>query len=148
MLFHVPRTAIDSFVEETSRVETLHCDAGTLDPVIASLGKALLPALLHPKEASTLFIDHVILALKAHVVHAYGNAQRVAPPRPRGLAPWQERRAKAFLMEHLAGDVSLATWRANVRSRAVISARRSSRPPGNPRTRGWSASAWIRRGAC
>lgn len=110
VLFHVPRAAIDSFTEEMEvpRVNMLHCDAGTVDPVIANLGRAMLPALTHPREASTLFVDHVALALKAHVIHAYGSVQPAAPPRAKGLAPWQERRAKAFLMEHLAGDVSLS----------------------------------------
>lgn len=109
MLFHMPRATIDSFAEEMEvpRVDTLRCDGGTVDPVIANLGKAMLPALMVPEEASTLFIDHVALALKAHVIHVYGGLRRAAPLRSRGLAPWQERRAKAFLMEHLAGDVSL-----------------------------------------
>jgi transcriptional regulator GlxA family with amidase domain len=78
-----------------------------MDPVIANLGKAMLPALMRPQETSTLFVDHVALALKAHVIHVYGSVRRAASPRLRGLAPWQERRAKDFLMEHLAGDVSL-----------------------------------------
>lgn len=110
ILFHLPRAAIDSFAEETgiARVQTLRCDAGTNDPVIASLGKAMLPVLMHPEQASRLFIDHAILALKAHVIHFYGNAQCAAPPRSKGLAAWQERRAKTFLMEHLGHDVSLA----------------------------------------
>jgi AraC-like DNA-binding protein len=110
MLFHMPRATIDSFAEEMGmpRVDVLRCDAGTVDPVIANLGRAMLPALMQPQDASTLFVDHVALALKAHVVHVYGGVQRVAPLRSNGLAPWQERRAKAFLMEHLAGDVSLA----------------------------------------
>lgn len=111
MFFHLSRTALDAFTEEMEmprRVNGLRCDAGALDPVIASLGRAMLPVLMHPQEASRLFVDHVALALKAHVVHAYGDVGGAAPARTRGLAPWQERRAKAFLMQHLAGDVSLA----------------------------------------
>jgi AraC family transcriptional regulator len=42
------------------------------------------------------------------VLHAYGGVAGAANAEPRGLAPWQERRAKAFLLAHLAGDVSLA----------------------------------------
>ncbi|MFS2099413.1 helix-turn-helix domain-containing protein [Variovorax sp. Varisp85] len=110
MLFHVPRETIDSFAEEMDvpRVRALRCDAGTVDTVVASLGRAMLPALMQPGEASTLFVDHLALALKAHVLHAYGGAAGVANADSRGLAPWQERRAKAFLMAHLASDVSLA----------------------------------------
>ncbi|MDM0037568.1 AraC family transcriptional regulator [Variovorax sp. J22G21] len=111
MFFHLPRATLDAFADEMEmpRVDRLRCDAGTLDPVIANLGRAMLPVLMRPQEASRLFVDHVALALKAHVVHVYGDAVGFAPVRTRGgLASWQERRAKAFLMQHLAGDVSLA----------------------------------------
>lgn len=110
ILFHLPRSTIDSFAEEMDvpRVDVLRCDAGTVDPVIANLARAMVPALTDPQDTSTLFVDHVALALKAHVIHVYGGVQGASPLRSRGLAPWQERRAKAFLMEHIAGDVSLA----------------------------------------
>lgn len=110
MFFHLPRATIDAFTEEMEmpRVGGLNCAAGTLDPVIANLGRAMLPVLAHPQDASRLFVEHLALALKAHVVHVYGGAAVAAPVQAGGLAPWQERRAKAFLMEHLAADVSLA----------------------------------------
>lgn len=110
MLFHMPRATIDAFAQEMDvpRVGALRCEAGTVDTVVASLGRAMLPALMQPEAASTLFVDHLTLALKAHVLHAYGGAAGAVSAEPRGLAPWQERRAKAFLLAHLAGDVSLA----------------------------------------
>jgi AraC-like DNA-binding protein len=110
MFFHLPRATIDAFTEEMEmpRVDRLRCAAGTLDPVVANLGRAMLPVLMHPEDASRLFIDHLTMALKAQVVHAYGGVPGPAPVRARGLAPWQERRAKEFLMQHLAHDVSLA----------------------------------------
>lgn len=110
MFFHLPRATLDAFAEEMEipRIDRLRCDQGTLDPVIANLGRAMLPVLMHPQEASRLFVDHVALALKAHVVHVYSDVVGIAPVRARGLAPWQERRAKAFLMQNLASDVSLA----------------------------------------
>uniref|UniRef100_UPI000D37E592 helix-turn-helix domain-containing protein n=1 Tax=unclassified Variovorax TaxID=663243 RepID=UPI000D37E592 len=109
MLFHLPRSTLDAFAQEMDvpRVGALRCDAGTLDPVVAALGRAMLPALMQPASASALFVDHLTLALKAHVLHAYGGGG-AASAEPRGLAPWQERRAKAFLRAHLASDVSLA----------------------------------------
>lgn len=110
VVFHLPRNTIDAFATEMDvpRVGALRCDAGTVDPVVASLGRAMLPALMQPESASRLFVDHLTLALKAHVLHAYGGVAGAANAEPRGLAPWQERRAKAFLIAHLAGDVSLA----------------------------------------
>lgn len=110
ILFHLPRAAIDSFAEEMAapRIQALHCDTGTIDWVTASLGKSMLPVLMHPKEANRLFVDHVILALMAHIIHVYGNTQSAVPTRAKGLAAWQERRAKEFLLEHIGRDVSLA----------------------------------------
>jgi len=51
MFFHLPRAALDAFAEEVEepRVEGLCCDAGTLDPVIANLGRAVLPVLARPR---------------------------------------------------------------------------------------------------
>lgn len=110
VLFHLPRETLDAFADEMAlpRADQLRCDAGTVDPVLANLGRAVLPALLHPQETSTLFVDHLMLALKAHLLHTYGGVQPDAAPPPHGLAAWQERRAKSFLMAHLAGDTSLA----------------------------------------
>ena len=109
MFFHLSRATLDAFAAEMEipRVERLRCDAGTLDPVIANLGRAMLPVLMRPQDGSRLFMDHMALALKAHVMHVYGDVN-AAPVRVQGLAPWQESRAKAFLMQHLALDVSLA----------------------------------------
>jgi AraC-like DNA-binding protein len=109
MFFHLSRATIDAFTKEMEmpRVDRLGCAAGTLDPVVANLGRAMLPVLMHPQDASRLFVEHLALALKAHVVHAYGGVAGPVLTQVRGLAPWQERRAKAFLIEHLAGDVSL-----------------------------------------
>jgi AraC-like DNA-binding protein len=109
MFFHLPRATIDAFTEEMEmpRVDRLRCAAGTLDPVVANLGRAMLPVLMRPQDASRLFVDHLAMALKAHVVHVYGGVAGSSPVRTGGLAPWQERRAKEFLLQHLAGDVSL-----------------------------------------
>ncbi|CAN5561527.1 AraC family transcriptional regulator [soil metagenome] len=110
VLFHLPRETIESFADEMAlpRAGRLACEAGTVDGVLANLGRAILPALLAPQQTSTLFVDHLTLALKAHVLHTYGGVQPTVAAGAPGLAAWQERRAKAFLMEHLAGDVSLA----------------------------------------
>lgn len=78
------------------------------DPVIRALGEALLPALSQPEFASRLFIDHVLFALRAHVVQRYGAAPLDRAERRGGLATWQEQRAKAFIDAHVAETISLA----------------------------------------
>jgi AraC family transcriptional regulator len=51
MLFHMPRATLDSFAQEMNvpRVDALRCAAGTVDPVVANIGRAMLPALLQPE---------------------------------------------------------------------------------------------------
>jgi AraC-like DNA-binding protein len=86
---------------------------GTLDPAIAALGTAMLPALDRPAHASPLFVSHLTLALGAHLLHAYGT-NATAPIRG-GLAPWQERRAKDMLRANLDGNVRIADIAAECR---------------------------------
>lgn len=109
---YLPRDALDEIAAEHGRppIDALTCPAGisVLDPVVRQLGSCLLPALEHPEEASPLFVDHLALALGAHIAHTYGGTRSAATPPCSGLAPWQERRAKEFIDAHLTGDVSLA----------------------------------------
>jgi len=69
------------------------------DPVIAALGHSLLPALSQPKRTTRLFVDHVLFALRSHMAGRFESlpAQTL---RTGGLAPWQERRAKALIDAH------------------------------------------------
>ncbi len=111
VLFHMSRSAIDEFAADASLspVAALQCPPGAIDPVIAGLAQAVLPSLMRPAEGNALFLDHVALALYAHVAHAYGGARRPGgAERLGGLAPWQERRAKDLLTTQLARNVSLA----------------------------------------
>lgn len=77
------------------------------DPVVRGLGQTLSWAIKRPQEVSPLFVDHVTLALGAHVATTYGNMRAVRLPTSGGLAPWQERRAKEALAAQMDGDISL-----------------------------------------
>ncbi len=109
VLFHMPAAVFDALAEDGAGV-----DAGSLlsphrefdDPIIRGLALALLPALERRQSTSALCLDHIGLALAAHVAHAYG---RPGPARGSGrLAPWQERRAKAMIEADLGGELRLA----------------------------------------
>jgi AraC-like DNA-binding protein len=78
------------------------------DSVIRSLGESLIPAFERPETANQLFVDHVALALLAHLIGTYGERQAVLRPIRGGLAPWQERRAKDLLLANMDGRVGLA----------------------------------------
>jgi hypothetical protein len=67
--FYIPRSVLNDFTEEAGSppVVDLHCTPGLVDPVVAHLGAVLLPALERAAEDSSLFVDHVALALMAHL---------------------------------------------------------------------------------
>lgn len=108
VLFRLPRAAMDAFARETGEppIAALHCTPGATDPVLAGIAAALLPSLERPAQACRLFLDHMALALCAHLASAYGGARRRPAPTA-GLAPWQARRAKELLAANLARSVPL-----------------------------------------
>jgi AraC family transcriptional regulator len=109
--FHIPRGALAELSEEagTPGVTELRTDAGwnTYDPIVEQLQRYILSALEEPERGNRLFIDHLILALHAHVVSTYGGIRPYLPPHRGGLAPWQEKRAKEVIAANLGKDVSL-----------------------------------------
>jgi len=106
------RDALDRFQEEHGLppVVQLRSPRGIAfeDDVIRNLGECLLPAFERPETASQLFIDHVALALLAHLTAFYGDRPAVLQPIRGGLAPWQVRRAKDILLSRMNGKVGLA----------------------------------------
>jgi len=110
--FHLPRAALTSLEEDIGprRIETLNVRPGADvdDPTVRGLVAALLPALDEPKAASRLFLDHMALALAAHVAVTYGEAKEPATVHAGGLAPWQLQRATAMIEANLDGDLPLA----------------------------------------
>ena len=111
VLFHINRASIDEFAADTgvSMLTALRCPPGADDPVIAGLARAMLPSLARPGEACSLFLDHVALALYAHLATHYSDVRpHDRSNRSAGLAPWQERRATDLLLGQIARNVSLA----------------------------------------
>jgi AraC-like DNA-binding protein len=110
--FYLPCAALDEIAHEvgerrTPALEFRHGRAYD-DPVMRSLGQALLPALAKPDQINALFVDHIGLAFRAHVASAYGRMRATRPRARGGLAPWQERRARDILSNDLGGEVPLA----------------------------------------
>jgi AraC-like DNA-binding protein len=81
---------------------------GTDDAVLRHLFTSLLPILVQPEEGNSLFVDHIALALQAHLLQAYGTSAIGGRTVRRGLAPWQERRAKEAMNANLNKDISIA----------------------------------------
>jgi len=111
LMFHLPRKALDAISYEFSapRIGDLmhRPGVGIDDPVTRNLLSSLLPATGCPSEAPALFLDHVALALTAHVAHKYGGMKRDGNRLRGGLAPAHERRVKELMVASLNEDISL-----------------------------------------
>ena len=109
--FYIPRRSLDECTEEAEvrPINELRFTPGlgVNDRILAGLGLGLLPVFEAPEDVSQLFIDHYTRAIVAHVAHAFGGMQLGKAIWRRGLAPWQERRAKEFIDAHLDGDISV-----------------------------------------
>jgi AraC family transcriptional regulator len=108
--FYVPAVALNGIAEQSGarRVSQLDCQFGTgfQDEIVYHIGASLLRGLRRPSEANQLFVDHMMLALTAHVAQAYGRLH-ISKPARGGLAPWQVKRACEKLEANLGGTLSL-----------------------------------------
>jgi AraC family transcriptional regulator len=80
---------------------------GASDPVIYHLASAVIPMLNPSDESNRLFIDQIMMAMQAHLSLNYGQGGVVVPSKDRGLAPWQQRRAKEMLSAHIVDGISV-----------------------------------------
>ncbi|WP_158502363.1 AraC family transcriptional regulator [Vitiosangium sp. GDMCC 1.1324] len=109
---HLPFKVLNGVAEEfgASPVDDLLVQPGEClrDPTLEHLFQAIRPSLARPEEASAVYVDHVALAISAHVVQAYGGVCTVRRPPRGGLAPWQERLSKELLDANLNGNIPLS----------------------------------------
>jgi AraC family transcriptional regulator len=111
LVFYLPRAALDAIADDANapRIHDLSYEpgAGVNDVTISGLGSLLLPALSHPDQANPLFVDHVLLAVGVHVAQTYGGMRPMSRLARGGLTPWQERRAREFLLANIKRGVAL-----------------------------------------
>jgi AraC family transcriptional regulator len=110
LFYYLPRGALNAIADDADapRVgELSHKPVAIDDTTISSLGNALLPALSHPGQASQLFVDHILLALGAHVARTYGGMRALSPLIRGGLTARQISRAKEILASNLDGRVPI-----------------------------------------
>lgn len=108
--FYVPRLALDGLADQsgTPRIDALDCrPVGHNDAIVRHIGASLREGLRRPAEANQLFIDHMMLALTAHVAQAYGGLRHKAETNRGALAPWQLARACDKLEADLGGKLPL-----------------------------------------
>jgi AraC family transcriptional regulator len=111
LVFYLPRAALDAIADDANapRIHDLSYEpgAGVNDDTISGLGSLLLPALSHSDQANPLFVDHVLLAVGVHVAQTYGGMRPISRLARGGLTPWQERRAREFLLANIKRGVAL-----------------------------------------
>lgn len=111
LFFYLPRSALDGISEQSGarRVGEIDCDLGVGhdDAIVRQIGSLLQEGLRRPTETNQLFIDHMMLALTAHVAQTYGGLHHPAELSRGGLASWQVKRACEKLESDLVGKLPL-----------------------------------------
>jgi AraC family transcriptional regulator len=111
LFFNIPDAALDAIAEEAAAPRiaglTYQTAAGHDDGIIRNLGGAMRAAVHRPGQVNQIFVDHLVLALTAHVAQTYGGLRPIRDLPRGGLAPWQERRACDALAARLEGDIPL-----------------------------------------
>ena len=109
--FYIPQTALDEMADEAGvgRVKGLYApNFGDRDLIMFGLAQALTGAMELPGDGTAMFSDCAALAFFAHIIRAYGSVPAEEPNARGGLAPWQLRRARDFIVANLAGDPSIS----------------------------------------
>lgn len=108
LLLELPAAALARACEEGRAVSHLRSVAGVADDTIAHLVAALAPALDRPQEASPLFVDHLVLALGAHLAGRYGDPAAARVRARPGLPATLLGRVLELLRSRLDGGVTVA----------------------------------------
>jgi AraC-like DNA-binding protein len=109
LVLYVTQGSLDevAFAHQAPRVEQLKWPLGGVDLTVLQLGQTLLSSLDRSQRMSRLFLDHVLHALKCHLVWSYGGVGRSAPRFRGGLSSLQIRTATELLDANLEGSISL-----------------------------------------
>lgn len=83
------------------------------DETLRHLALSVMPALRRPTEISALFVAHLASAAALHLLEKYGTRGARFRGAGGGLAPWQARRARDLIREHLDADIDLKTLAAS-----------------------------------
>ena len=106
--FHLPELALLELSEghAAPSFDAFSSKSSYHDPIVGSLGRMLVAA-LESMDRENLFVDHIILAIHAHLVGRYSNPGH-SMRRPGGLTIGQARRAEELLTADLSTEPSIA----------------------------------------
>ena len=110
--FHLPRAIIDAVADEVGvpRIDATEYQQGAVDAdeTMQHLASAMLVAVAQPQQANRRFIDYMLRAVVAQLVHVCCRTKIRHELVRGGLAPWQQRRAIDLLTADLDAEVPLA----------------------------------------
>src|SRR5258706_13537061 len=97
---------LDAFTDdaEASRIQTLECIHGRVDPALHQMTEMMLPSVDSPQSFSQLFLDYFRLLFCAHVAYTYAPSFGARREYRGGLAPWQKCRATYPPAQHPTGS--------------------------------------------
>ncbi|WP_331373367.1 helix-turn-helix domain-containing protein [Sinorhizobium chiapasense] len=108
--FYLPHKVLNAIADSDGapRVDELMSQPGlgVDDPIFKGLATSLLPAFENPQEVSPLFIDHVTVAIAAHLARVYGT--KAGKPARITLSDREERQIKELLASRLDGGLTVA----------------------------------------
>jgi AraC-like DNA-binding protein len=106
----LPKSSIDAFADEAGlpRIERLKHSGNPfsiVDPTVEDLVRPLLET-VRADTSNPVMVQHLVLALIAHLHERYGDGVPLSAMQSGGLAPWQVRRSKEMLAT--TGDDALS----------------------------------------
>ena len=106
-LNHAPPAAMDDEARG-ARIDGLELLPENLrDEVVRHLVSALRPGADRSDEASLVFTNHVVSALRSYLATHHARARKVRRPMRGSLPAWKERRIKELMQAELSGKLSL-----------------------------------------
>lgn len=109
LAFHLPRALFRevSTFSHAPAATSLRCRRGEVDDVMHNLALALLPLLAENESEPGAVLQHIAVAICAHLLHSYPDrANASGGP---DLSVWQEKAVKDFMIDHWAKDFSFAS---------------------------------------
>lgn len=110
LAFHLPRELFREIAEFSAAPKAirLRCRRGENDDVMRNLGAALLPLFERQESPHTPVLQHISIAICAHLLHAYGDLSGEPGSSSTQLTVWQEKAAKDFMIDHFANQFPMA----------------------------------------
>src|SRR5215470_743622 len=109
--FCIPRISLSQIARDLGArgIDALRCPPlVTIDPVLTQLTGCLAPYLAGTGDIYAPFVDHVLLALQAHLAQKYGELKIPLRSGKESLAPWQVHRAKELMASRISGSITLS----------------------------------------